>query len=43
MRRIMNCLGCCSLAPVLMVDDHVTGRLTPTSAFAALAAAEGEA
>jgi NADH:ubiquinone oxidoreductase subunit E len=39
----VNCLGCCSLAPVLMVDEHVAGRLTPTSAFEALAAAEGEA
>ena len=26
------CLGCCSLAPVLMVDDHTSGKLTPTSA-----------
>jgi NADH:ubiquinone oxidoreductase subunit E len=26
------CLGCCSLAPVLMVDDHTAGRLTPSSA-----------
>lgn len=23
------CLGCCSLAPVLMVDEHTAGRLTP--------------
>jgi NADH:ubiquinone oxidoreductase subunit E len=23
------CLGCCSLAPVLMVDDQTAGRLTP--------------
>ena len=30
------CLGCCSLAPVLMVDDHTAGRLTPASASAAL-------
>jgi len=26
------CLGCCSLAPVLMVDGHTAGRLTPPSA-----------
>ena len=39
----VNCLGCCSLAPVMMVDEHVAGRLTPTSAFEALAAAEVEA
>lgn len=30
------CLGCCSLAPVLMVDDHTAGRLTPATATAAL-------
>ena len=30
------CLGCCSLAPVLMVDDHTAGRLTPATASAAL-------
>jgi len=36
----VNCLGCCSLAPVMMVDDRVAGRLTPTSACQALAAAE---
>lgn len=23
------CLGCCSLAPVLMVDDHTAGKLSP--------------
>jgi NADH:ubiquinone oxidoreductase subunit E len=38
----VNCLGCCSLAPVLMVDDQVAGRLTPTSACEALAAVEAE-
>jgi NADH:ubiquinone oxidoreductase subunit E len=26
------CLGCCSLAPVLTVDGHTSGRLTPTTA-----------
>ncbi len=30
------CLGCCSLAPVLMVDNHTAGRLTPAAALAAL-------
>ena len=30
------CLGCCSLAPVLMVDGHTAGRLTPATARAAL-------
>jgi len=25
------CLGCCSLAPALMVDDQTYGRLTPQS------------
>ena len=24
------CLGCCSLAPVLMVDDRTSGKLTPS-------------
>jgi NADH:ubiquinone oxidoreductase subunit E len=39
------CLGCCSLAPVVMVDDHTTGRLTPASAADALesAARQGRA
>jgi NADH:ubiquinone oxidoreductase subunit E len=31
------CLGCCSLAPVLTVDGHTSGRLTPTIACDALA------
>lgn len=31
------CLGCCSLAPVLMVDGHTAGRLTPSTAGGALA------
>jgi len=30
------CLGCCSLAPVLMVDGHPAGKLTPTTACDAL-------
>jgi NADH:ubiquinone oxidoreductase subunit E len=30
------CLGCCSLAPVLMVDDRTAGRLTPATAVDAL-------
>jgi NADH:ubiquinone oxidoreductase subunit E len=30
------CLGCCSLAPVLMVDEHTAGNLTPLTACAAL-------
>jgi NADH:ubiquinone oxidoreductase subunit E len=31
------CLGCCSLAPVLTVDGHTAGRLTPATACDALA------
>jgi NADH-quinone oxidoreductase subunit E len=23
------CLGCCSLAPVVMIDDNIYGKLTP--------------
>jgi NADH:ubiquinone oxidoreductase subunit E len=34
------CLGCCSLAPVLMVDEHTAGKLTPSSACGALDAVE---
>ena len=30
------CLGCCSLAPVLMVDNHTAGRLMPARACDAL-------
>jgi NADH:ubiquinone oxidoreductase subunit E len=30
------CLGCCSLAPVMMIDEETVGRLTPNSACAAL-------
>jgi NADH:ubiquinone oxidoreductase subunit E len=34
------CLGCCSLAPVLMVDGRTAGRLTPATASGALAHVE---
>jgi NADH:ubiquinone oxidoreductase subunit E len=30
------CLGCCSLAPVMMVDDQTAGKLTPSAAYATL-------
>jgi NADH:ubiquinone oxidoreductase subunit E len=30
------CLGCCSLAPVIMIDEQTFGRLTPSSACQAL-------
>jgi NADH:ubiquinone oxidoreductase subunit E len=30
------CVGCCSLAPVVMVDEHTTGRLTPDTVCRAL-------
>ncbi|HLK69562.1 MAG TPA: NAD(P)H-dependent oxidoreductase subunit E [Bryobacteraceae bacterium] len=36
------CLGCCSLAPVLMVDEHTAGRLTPNAAPEALRPFEKE-
>lgn len=26
---VVACLGCCSLAPVMMIDDQTHGRLTP--------------
>ena len=31
-----RCLGCCGLAPVMMVNDEVHGRLTPDSVKAIL-------
>jgi len=34
------CLGCCSLAPVVMVDEHTAGKLTPATACDALSAAK---
>jgi NADH:ubiquinone oxidoreductase subunit E len=34
------CLGCCSLAPVLMVDERAAGKLTPSTACDALDAVE---
>ncbi len=37
------CLGCCSLAPVLMVDSHTAGKLTPAGAREALKPFEGTA
>lgn len=36
------CLGCCSLAPVLMIDERTAGRLTPAGAWAALEGVEQE-
>ncbi|MRR10492.1 NAD(P)H-dependent oxidoreductase subunit E, partial [bacterium] len=30
------CLGCCSLAPVMMIDSETFGRLTPDSAATAV-------
>ena len=30
------CVGCCSLAPVMMIEDETSGRLTPASARQAL-------
>ncbi len=30
------CLGCCSLAPVMMIDDETAGHLTPGSAWETL-------
>ncbi|MDR1731787.1 MAG: NADH-quinone oxidoreductase subunit NuoE [Synergistaceae bacterium] len=31
--QCVACLGCCSLAPVMMVNDDVHGRLTPEKAI----------
>jgi len=30
------CIGCCSLAPVIMIDEETHGRLTPDTARAAI-------
>jgi NADH-quinone oxidoreductase subunit E len=30
--ELVSCIGCCSLAPVIMVDDDTHGRLTPQKA-----------
>lgn len=30
--RLNTCLGACSLAPVISVDHHLVGRVTPSSA-----------
>jgi NADH-quinone oxidoreductase subunit E len=35
--QCVACLGCCSLAPVMMVGDDVHGRLTPEKAVGVLA------
>ena len=37
------CLGCCSLAPVMMVDERTAGNLTPATACDALPATGQEA
>ncbi|MBC7317862.1 NADH-quinone oxidoreductase subunit NuoE [Candidatus Bipolaricaulota bacterium] len=30
--EVVRCLGCCGLAPVMMIDEEVYGRLDPTKA-----------
>ena len=39
----VRCLGCCSLAPVLMIDDETYGRMTPDSIVEILATYREEA
>jgi NADH-quinone oxidoreductase subunit E len=34
--QYVACLGCCSLAPVMLVNEEVHGRLTPEKAVAVL-------
>jgi len=36
------CLGCCSLAPVMMIDEKTVGRLTPRRAWEAIEACRRE-
>ena len=33
---LVSCLGCCSLAPVMMINDQTYGSLTPDKAKAIL-------
>ena len=40
---VVRCLGTCSLAPVMMVDEDVHGRLTPERVLAVLEAYAGGA
>ena len=35
-RQAVACVGCCSLAPVMMIEEETAGRLTPASARQAL-------
>jgi NADH:ubiquinone oxidoreductase subunit E len=37
------CVGCCSLAPVMMIEEDTAGRLTPASARQVLDAVERKA
>jgi NADH:ubiquinone oxidoreductase subunit E len=30
--EVARCLGCCGLAPVMMIDDEVYGKLDPKKA-----------
>ena len=34
--KCVACLGCCSLSPVMMIDEEAYGSLTPSSAVAAI-------
>jgi NADH-quinone oxidoreductase subunit E len=34
--QYVACLGCCSLAPVMLIGTEVHGRLTPEKAVAVL-------
>lgn len=36
------CVGCCTMAPVVVVDDLVEGRVTPTRVDGIMLALEGE-
>jgi NADH:ubiquinone oxidoreductase subunit E len=41
--QTVACTGACSLAPVVVVNDHAHGRMTPETAWAALAGLRAEA
>jgi len=40
--QTVACMGCCSLAPVITVDDDTFGRITPQSAIEAIEKVRGE-
>ncbi|HOM25754.1 MAG TPA: NAD(P)H-dependent oxidoreductase subunit E [Thermosynergistes sp.] len=40
--EVVYCLGCCSLAPAMMIDEAVYGRLTPKKAISIVEELQGK-